>query len=370
MKASKGTGYLFKRSGTYYIRQVINGKRIVKTLNTGNKLEAEKKAKELIPIFQIKTKEELALRVSEAQNLFKTLNQVKLSTSWGTYLKNPTRPLSGKLTLAGYERDWQRFVDFVKVEFIDQVTESLAIAYMSTVLQKVSVRTYNSTLQAIKLVFGVLSPDSNPFSRLKSKKAVSISKKDFSEKQIESIFEVLDNPEIALMHKDEMRLMFMIGRWTGLRLKDCALLRWEDVFIADKLLKVCPWKTKAKDKKIIIPIHNTLHKALKKLKQEGEYVLTNVANRYEYNSSGVIKDSMYIINRAGIKSEATQKVKRARAICEYGFHSFRHSFVSFCAKAGVPMAIVQEIVGHGSPAMTRHYTHIGAETLRAAIDKL
>ena len=369
MKAHKGTGYLFKRSGTYYIRQNINGKRITKSLGTGTKTEAEKKAKELIPIFQIKTKEELALRVSEAQNLFKSLQKIKCSTSWTTYLNNPTRPLSGKSTLAGYERDWQRFIDFVKVECLEQITEAMAMAYMSTVLQKVSVRTYNSTLQSIKLVFGVLL-ENNPFSKLKPKKAVSISKKDFSEEQIGEIFKVLDNPEILLMHKAEMRLMFMIGRWTGLRLKDCALLKWEDVFLKDKLLKVCPWKTKAEDKKIIIPIHKSLYEELKGLKKESEYVLSNVADRYEYNSSGVIKDAMYIINKAGIKSEATQKVKRARAICEYGFHSFRHSFVSFCAKAGVPMAAVQAIVGHGSPAMTRHYTHIGAETLRAAIEKL
>ncbi len=53
-----------------------------------------------------------------------------------------------------------------------------------------------------------------------------------------------------------------------------------------------------------------------------------------------------------------------------GFHSLRHSFVSFCANAGVPMAVVQSLVGHGSPAMTRHYTHISPEAAANAIQAL
>ena len=51
----------------------------------------------------------------------------------------------------------------------------------------------------------------------------------------------------------------------------------------------------------------------------------------------------------------------------YSLHSFRHTFVSFCANAGVPLAVVAEIVGHGNPAMTEHYSHISTESKRNAI---
>ena len=34
------------------------------------------------------------------------------------------------------------------------------------------------------------------------------------------------------------------------------------------------------------------------------------------------------------------------------------------------MALVQAIVGHASPAMTRHYTHLGVESLRKAVEVL
>ena len=34
------------------------------------------------------------------------------------------------------------------------------------------------------------------------------------------------------------------------------------------------------------------------------------------------------------------------------------------------MALVQNIVGHASPAMTRHYTRLGVESLRSAVESI
>ena len=52
---------------------------------------------------------------------------------------------------------------------------------------------------------------------------------------------------------------------------------------------------------------------------------------------------------------------------EATFHSLRHTFVSFAANAGVPLHIVQSIVGHESTAMTRHYYHENLTALRSAV---
>jgi hypothetical protein len=46
-------------------------------------------------------------------------------------------------------------------------------------------------------------------------------------------------------------------------------------------------------------------------------------------------------------------------VVEVGFHSLRHTFVSLCRESNAPLAVVESIVGHSSPAMTRHYTHVG-----------
>ena len=58
---------------------------------------------------------------------------------------------------------------------------------------------------------------------------------------------------------------------------------------------------------------------------------------------------------------------RRKMTPEATFHSLRHTFVSFAANAGVPLHIVQSIVGHESTAMTRHYYHENLDALKSAV---
>jgi len=59
-----------------------------------------------------------------------------------------------------------------------------------------------------------------------------------------------------------------------------------------------------------------------------------------------------------------------RAVVEVGFHSLRHTFVSLCREANAPLAVVEAIVGHANPAMTRHYTHVGQAAAGATVAAL
>jgi integrase len=52
------------------------------------------------------------------------------------------------------------------------------------------------------------------------------------------------------------------------------------------------------------------------------------------------------------------------------FHDLRHSFISFMAERGVPLPIVQSMVGHMSARMTRYYTHISSQAARQAVELL
>ena len=51
---------------------------------------------------------------------------------------------------------------------------------------------------------------------------------------------------------------------------------------------------------------------------------------------------------------------------ELSFHCLRHTAVSFLKEAGVPQAVVQELVGHDSVQMSQQYTHVGIEALQKA----
>ena len=58
---------------------------------------------------------------------------------------------------------------------------------------------------------------------------------------------------------------------------------------------------------------------------------------------------------------------RCRKTVIASFHSLRHTFVSLSANAGVPLPVVQSIVGHCSTTMTRHYYHESLDALRSAV---
>ena len=76
-----------------------------------------------------------------------------------------------------------------------------------------------------------------------------------------------------------------------------------------------------------------------------------------------------IFRECGIKTQVEQGEGR-KALTDVGFHSLRHTFVSLSANAGAPLAIVQAIVGHSNPAMTRHYFHEQEGALVSAVAAL
>lgn len=59
-----------------------------------------------------------------------------------------------------------------------------------------------------------------------------------------------------------------------------------------------------------------------------------------------------------------------RASLGLSFHNLRHSAVTLLKDAGVPDAVVMELVGHTSRAMSHRYTHVGKEALTKAVNAL
>jgi integrase len=52
------------------------------------------------------------------------------------------------------------------------------------------------------------------------------------------------------------------------------------------------------------------------------------------------------------------------------FHDLRHTFITLMGERGVPLQVVQAMVGHMSAAMVRHYTHISNRAAREAVELL
>jgi integrase len=61
---------------------------------------------------------------------------------------------------------------------------------------------------------------------------------------------------------------------------------------------------------------------------------------------------------------------QAREPSEISFHSLRHSAVTMLKASGLSDFIAREIVGHESAAVSRQYTHLSTDDLRAAMQRL
>jgi len=112
---------------------------------------------------------------------------------------------------------------------------------------------------------------------------------------------------------------------------------------------------------ISIPIHTVLSAMLAAIpakERDAVFVLPQMANTYLNRArSKVTEQIQKHFENCGIKTtEERETGSRARVLV--GFHSLRHTFVSMAREAGAPLAVVENIVGHHSVSLTRHYTHV------------
>ena len=103
----------------------------------------------------------------------------------------------------------------------------------------------------------------------------------------------------------------------------------------------------------------------------GEYVLPEHARMYLTNNSGVsYRIKQFLEETCGIAT--TRKVSgRSRAVSVKDLHSCRHTFCYYAGLYGLPLAIVQSIVGHMTPELTKHYSaHATLEDKREKLKQL
>lgn len=387
-KRTKGTGRIFVRNKKYYLRITVNGLRkdIALGVDVGNggeeqRRKAELKAKSYQTIAEAKSREELAAHVAVARKLQRNVSKITLSDVWTRYIKETTRPDSGPQTLKGYRERWEAFANWLgqtypAIKNLDEITAEAAKAYAAHMIErKLSPASYNKYLNSLKLIFNVMQDhvEANPFDGITRRATAQESHAEFTEDDLSRILTAFDNKEIYVTFPAETRLIILLGAYTGMRLKDCALIEWNKIDLKKDYIRCRPAKTARHETWIQIPLHPRLRSAImdaKKWKTD-TYLLPQTAERYGRNPSGVSKSIVKFFEKLKFDVRRDKENKSRRyASNAYGFHSLRHTFVSFCASAGVPMAAVQAIVGHGSPAMTWHYTHVGDTALKTAIAAL
>jgi len=258
-----------------------------------------------------------------------------------------------------------------KVEYLHEVTPAMADAYAANIwADKVTARTFNAHVMFLRKMFGDVSTlaglTQNVWSGVGRQELATESRRELTPAELR---------KVCGSAQGMLRYMFALGLYTGMRLGDVCLLKWDGVDFSKKCINYTPMKTSRKGRQVRVPIHPVLEAMLVELKQQrekgSEYLLPEAAELYQRDPQQMSKQIKALFEANKIKTtEPGPEGRRMNAIVRVGFHSLRHSFVSLCAAKRVPEVAIMELVGHGSPAMTRLYSHAGDEQKVKAVAAL
>ena len=378
----KGSGTLERRSnGVYLARWTVDGKRFAQSTGTKDKREAEIRLAEFVAPFQMKSRAErleaFAGKLAGVESRIKAYEDgrpaLALADGWSAFVRCPARPDSaGAARLRMGEACYNKFLRFMAEKFpgvaeVRAVTKNQAQTYAVEGFEGLSNSTRNQAISYLRQVWKYLKEDGtariseNPWEGIKKRREVHTRRRELTVEELKAVCASL---------KGEMRLLFAVGIYTGLRLGDCALLSWGEVDLVRRVISLVPRKTARKSGAAVCElIHPVLYELLVKIPiaERSGYVMPECAAMYKAEKlSERVKG---VFRSAGIETETDgEDSKRRRSLVS--FHSLRHTFASMTLNAGAPIAVVQSMLGHSSPTMTQHYYHQSSAATAQAVASL
>ena len=310
---------------------------------------------------------------AEIQRFEDSRPALALADMFAAYEDSPDRPQkSGRDTMRMYEMQIGRFVAWMAAHYPEatemrQVSKEIATAFLSDFGKTISPNTYNKYATLLRAVWRTLGEKArcpgNPWE--------GVRRKTQSEENGRRALTIDELTRVCSTLTGEMRVLFALGLYTGLRLGDCCLMDWGTVDMVRRVIVTTPRKTKKKKTIVEIPLHSALYAILDETPPRSRtgYLMPDMAATYERGTSAVAARIRRAFETAGFKTRA-EVDGYANAVAKVGFHSLRHTFVSLMGNAGAPLALVQSIVGHSNPMMTAHYFHARTDALANAVGNL
>lgn len=180
---------------------------------------------------------------------------------------------------------------------------------------------------------------------------------------ISAHYEVTENAVGQKPDDEWLSAMIRVGVSTGIRRLALCRLRWADVNLRERLLTVR--SREGEETK-------SGHERQLPLRGDALDVL------HALNEGGATGEAFVFTDRGGdpIKPDRATKrfkfhVRKAKLADRerLSFHSLRHTAGSWLAMRGVPMRVIQAILGHSSVSVTERYSHLQPEVMGAAMEE-
>ena len=392
MAREKGMGNLQReKSGRWTMRVGINGKRYCRSTRTKDRDKAERELQRFLAPFGLGEK------------------RLPLADVWNSYVMSPDRNDLAKATLNSKRQVWMHFARWMEhyylpIKDLAGVTHDMITEYLALQRADHCATTYNNHVCVLREIFRTLASkacfEDDPWEGVRLRPNDCHSRRELTMDELRRLLDAAKAVDVrrsrtkedSNIHctptttnydsNNEWYKLILIGIYTGLRLGDCCRLDWSQINIAQGVIQLVPRKTRRHHQRLVtIPIHPTLGAALigrdedvaststRHLAAFSGPVLPTIAEMYSRAHWQVSQELSRIFKAANIVTSVRIEGRKNRTP-EATFHSLRHTFVSFSANAGVPLHIVQSIVGHESTAMTRHYYHESVDALRSAVNAI
>jgi integrase len=250
---------------------------------------------------------------------------------------------------------------------VSAITPQDILRFRDKLAARLSVSSANG---AVKVVRSALK-DAQASSLVTANAAVGVRPIKSADESRRRPFTLKEIKRILRVASDEWRGIVLFGLYSGQRLGDIARLTWANVDLSRGELALVSRKTK---RRIQIPIAAPLQNFLLGMDAGDDPRAPLFPKAFAAKRTGSLSNQFHaIMADAGLvepRSHRSTGKGRAsrRTFNELSFHALRHTATSLMKNAGVSPAIVADIIGHDSPAMSAHYTHIEEASKRRAVD--
>lgn len=291
---------------------------------------------------------------------------IKLKEGFKKYLTKPGSPVSPE-KIAAKKSYWLDFVKWMKkynplIQKMCDVTPAMAEDYTAYIRKNgrfVPIRgknlsnyTLNAIIITCKSVFKALRHETgidNPFDDIKGLAADKRSeRKAYTFEQLQIIMEKAD---------EFMKPLFFIGLFTGLAEGDVCTLRKDEVFFDRRHIYHRRNKTGVMSSIPMLPVlQSYLEELCNDPENISEYVLPEHFALYSSKRYQVSRDIKHFLEYICDLETSISIPGRSKKVSILDFHSLRHTFCTLAGIVGIPLTVVQSIVGHMTPAMTKLYS--------------
>lgn len=213
--------------------------------------------------------------------------------------------------------------------------------------------------------------DENPLDSLRTPKVEQKTPAFFRPPEIERLITYIEHHDsvttnAAGVQSDHQWLIDVIrvAVGTGLRRSELTSLRWQDVDLSGRRLHVRNrdgFQTKSGDERVV-PLSGSALSTLERMDAERDDPLDGPV--FVGTDGMPLKPDTVTMRFKHFVREA--KVRDAERI---KFHSLRHTCASWLSMEGVPLRVIQQILGHASISQTEMYSHLQPEVMHRAMEQ-